>query len=243
MADRTRVDPDATLGDALAGSGGMSEPAGSAALWTSAPAEVFPDALSALPLSALPFRALPAGPVLAAALVPTPPAQRLDRQQLRPAGRPPRNAQPPPARRPPTGWNQPGQPPPGIAVPVPVLAPDAGRRPMARAGYVPVSVAGANLNGVPRPTAYTVLAPAAGASLNGVPRPAADTAPNARLPQIAAALRRARPPGAGSARTPGSSARTAGNVWSLLVFLAIILFATGLGQKVVALISEFLQRR
>ena len=223
MADRTRVDPDATLGDALAGSGGMSEPAGSAALWTSAPAEVFPDALSALPLSALPFRALPAGPVLAAALVPTPPAQRLDRQQLRPAGRPPRNAQPPPARRPPTGWNQPGQPPPGIAVPVPVLAPDAGRRPMARAGYVPVSVAGANLN--------------------GVPRPAADTAPNARLPQIAAALRQARPPGAGSARTPGSSARTAGNIWSLLVFLAIVLFATGLGQKVVALISEFLQRR
>lgn len=114
---------------------------------------------------------------------------------------------------------------------------------MARPGYVPVSVAGANLNGVPRPTVYTVLAPAAGARLNGVPRPAADTAPNARLPQIAAALRQTRPPGAGSARTPGSSARTAGNIWSLLVFLAIILFATGLGQKVVALISEFLQRR
>lgn len=213
----------------------MSEPAGSTALWTSAPAEVFPDALSALP-----FRALPAGPVLAPALVPTPPAQRLDRQQLRPAGRPPRNAQPLSARRPPTGWNQPGQPQPGIAVPVPVLAPDAGRRPMARAGYVPVSVAGANLNGVPRPAAYTVSAPVAGASLNGVSRPAAYTAPNARPPQIAP---RQAPPGARSARTPGSSARTAGNVWSLLVFLAIILFATGLGQKVVALISEFLQRR
>jgi hypothetical protein len=43
-------------------------------------------------------------------------------------------------------------------------------------------------------------------------------------------------------RTAVPSQRRSSSVWAVLVFMVVILFATGLGQKIIDLITELLNR-
>jgi hypothetical protein len=78
-------------------------------------------------------------------------------------------------------------------------------------------------------------------------RPPAYLPQNSGLAQMRAALRRAQQGAQGSAspaqRARATPVRKGSNAWGCLVFLAIALFASGLGQKIIAVISEFLQRK
>ncbi|MGI8590648.1 MAG: hypothetical protein ACR2M5_06615 [Nakamurella sp.] len=245
MASREGWEPEPMFADALAGSGGLAEPADQPLLFESRRTDFFPDALSAPRMVVLvPTQPLP-GPVV------DPARPRPDvglsvggRQRQRPpvsgTGR---------ADTLPPVWSSslraPGSAPPGrLARPststyLPAaVAPPSGRRPVAGVGYVSPPVQGNLL----RPPAY-------------LPQ-------NQGLAQVRAALQRTRqgrspapnswapPSGSAPARTAPTvptrritPVKKGSSAWGVLVFLAITLFASGAGQKIIAVLTEFLQRR
>jgi len=246
--------------DALAGSGGLAEPVDQPLLFESRRTDVFPDALSA-PLMVVPVPTQPLpGPVV------DPVRPRPDvglsvggRQRQRPPVSGTGRADTLPPVWSPSG-RAPGSAPPGrLARPststyLPAaVAPPSGRRPVAGVGYVSPPVQGNLL----RPPAYLPQnqgmaqvraalqrtrqghSPAPNSVALNSPPPNSP-APNSWAPPSGSAPARTAPTVPMRRTTPvkkGSSA------WGVLVFLAITLFATGTGQKIISVLTEFLQRR
>lgn len=243
-----RVDP--VFGDALAGDGGLAEPV-STGPRRDLSFDVFPDALSALPLPALTWVVPPAvgtgAPPGTTPLPGTPSSS-----PAWPAAADPRRSTPPVRSRTaaPTGPVWSGYPPPGRPAPLTgppapfrqarpavsgptggVLAPGSGRRPVAGLGYTPPPTSAA---GVVRPPAY-------------LPQ-------NPGLTQLRAAVQQVRPGGnRPPASTPGlvrpspptgtRRGNRASSTWSVIVFALIVLVSTGLGQKIIDAITDLLRSR
>jgi hypothetical protein len=231
MAARGGWDPEPTFGDALVGSSGMSDPVDQPMLFDSPAADVFPDALSAQPMAGQPVVAglRPAADsgeaeLTASRIAPVPlsPGQ-VDRPQPRvPDPRSRVTAAAPrvvsPSLRPATpAMTRPGQ---VGAWPAPVVAPAF------RSGGYPAPVF--------RSPGYPAPPPKAPVASTAVAVSAPGYQPTAPAPpRFTSSAQRAR----------ATQVKKGSNAWGCLVFLAIALFATGLGQKIIAVISEFLQRK
>ena len=229
-----RVDP--VFGDALAGDGGMTDPMPSA-VSRDPSLDVFPDALSALPLPALtlvlpplvdPGAAGPAESAVRPAVSPTRPAV----PPVRPAAASRQSAVRAPSRpaaasvlpAPPIGPGASGYPPP---------ARPAAAQPAAIATAAPYSRPAA----LPRQTRpVPVTSSARGVLASGRP-PVARVAATIRPPASTPAAVRPAPPAGRRRSTRASSA------WALLVFIIISLAGSGQGQRLVHAISQLLHHR
>jgi len=242
----------------------MSDPVDQTSLFYREVVDVFPDALAGSPLVGSEKVDLPVPAVLVSPTVKPPAARTPSRQQQRGTATTPRHdslSQPQLARTgdagqaltvrsispagqpraafgqrtpavwfPPPGLPTPGHAAPGAssrqtgaAQPPPAVAPPSGRRPTAGVGYVP-----------------------AGSPASAV-RPPAHLPQNPRLAQARAAVQQVRYPAAGAVAGPpasrASARKKASNAWAFVAFLVITLFATGAAQQIIAVISEFLQRK
>lgn len=234
-----RVEP--VFGDALAGDGGMTEPV-STGPRRDGSFDVFPDALSALPLPALTFvvppeaggggvpAALPGMPGLPGSPIGlTGAPARATARTRPPAPRAPGTAAAP-RLAPPIGAARSGFPPPGQPFAVAAPAPGTGRRPVAGTGYTP-----------PVRTASSVV------------RPPAYLPQNQGLAGLRAAVQQARgggrtpasPPSAVRPAPPTGARRRNGasTAWALLIFVLLFLVGSGVGQNIFDAISRLLHHR
>jgi len=273
MARRAGWEPEPTLGDALAGDGGMSDPSDQPSLFYREAVDVFPDALSALLLLGPDTKDLSVPAVLVLPTVAPPVARTPSRQRQRAiptnladgsVSQPQlvRTGDPGPAVsvRPISPAGQPratfGQRTPAVWSPPSGLpttghsAPGTSSR-QTGAARLPPAVAPPLGR---RPTAGVGFVPAS-APASAVPAsavPASAVRPPAYLPPNPGLLQRAasqqvRYPAAGTVARPTASRTRAGtkasNAWAFVVFLVITLFATGAAQQIIAVISKFLQSR
>lgn len=227
---------EAVFGDALAGDGGMTEPV-STGLRRDSSFDVFPDALSALPLPALTFVVPPeAG---AGGVSVTPPGA-----PIRLAGAPARSPAPtrPPAGRtparpaatarsaPPTGAAWSGFPPPGQPFGAAPPAQRTGRPPVAGAAYTPpVRTA----SSVVRPPAYLPQNP----GLAGLRTAVQQARAGGRTPASPSSAVRPAPP------TGTRRPNRASSAWALFIFALLFLVASGVGQNILDAISRLLHHR
>lgn len=209
---------DPVFGDALAGDGGMSDPAPSG-LQRNAAVDRFPDALSALP---------------AALMLGVPPAARVPPPRLLRSGPTPGLPPAPAAIAVAPSYRRPSEVVrqrlgPLATSAAAVLAP-GGRRPTAGLGYQPPTTTS---SAVVRPPAYLPQDRSA-ARLRAAVQQArgAGGRPPAASPSVV------RP-----APATGARRKRASTIWSLFVALVIALVSTGIGHQIVHALTELLRRR
>ena len=233
-----RVDP--VFGDALAGDGGMTDPVATGPRREKS-FDVFPDALSALPLPALTFVVPPtagAGVPVAISAAPAPiPAVRRTAVARPAAAFPP----PGPLAMPAAGRPAPARPVPPGNGPRGVLAPSSGSRPVAGFGYVqPAGASPAGAPGVVRPPAYLPQNPGWAQV-----RAAVQQARGSARPPVRPGRSPTRPVDPSAARyTPAARrGKRASSAWSLIVFAVIVLVSTGLGQRIIEAVTDLWSHR
>jgi hypothetical protein len=233
-------EPEPTFGDALAGSGGMSEPAQPNLFAGPMAADVFPDALSGILLADVTVAvALPVVaqlPAVVGGQVPTRPAT-----QRRPAVAAARQV-------PQRSWSgavrsTPGSPPAQFGSPAPAQpwSPVRPAGPPGRYAAVPGIPTVAALSR--RPTAGTgnaVVVPASGPGR--FIRPPAYLPQGVGLAQVRAAVRQARHAAVTRSRITAEATRRRGaGLWGALIALLLVLVVTGLAEKIIKAISHLLQ--